>query len=208
MQTHRALQTSQIGFDVPAQFVERQDAPGLQVQGGEEIQDLPWARGVPAGYHPALHQRSGGQVRVRFATSLLAAANDPRIKAVVDDSGFSDAPGVIGSSFEHFIGLPAFPFASITTAIVTWRKGVDVKRIRPVDVVARIAPRPLLIIQCIGDRVVPPVNSERNFKAAGDPKSIWRIPTGGHIDGYALARQEYERRVIEFFDKSLAAQGP
>jgi fermentation-respiration switch protein FrsA (DUF1100 family) len=141
------------------------------------------------------------------STTLLAAASDPRIKAIVDDSGFSDAPAVIESSFEHFIGLPAFPFAPITTAIVGWRTGIDVTRIRPVDVVARIAPRPLLIIHCMGDRVVPPVNSERNFKAAGEPKSIWRIPTGGHIAGHTVARQEYERRVIEFFDQSLAT-GP
>src|SRR5271157_4776051 len=139
------------------------------------------------------------------STTLLAAASDPRIKAVVDDSGFSDAPAVIESSFEHFIGLPAFPFAPITVAIVGWRTGIDVNRIRPVDVVARIAPRPLLIIHCMGDRVVPPVNSERNFKAAGEPKSIWRIPTGGHIEGHAVARPEYERRVIEFVDRSLAA---
>jgi fermentation-respiration switch protein FrsA (DUF1100 family) len=141
------------------------------------------------------------------STTVLAAANDPRIKAVVDDSGFSDASGVIDSGFEHFIGLPVFPFASITTAIVRWRIGVDLKRIRPVDVVARIGPRPLLIIQCMGDPVIPPVNSERNFQAAADPKSIWRIPACGHIDGYDVARQEYERRVIEFFDQSLAAPG-
>jgi fermentation-respiration switch protein FrsA (DUF1100 family) len=142
------------------------------------------------------------------STTLLAAANDPRIKAIVDDSGFSDAPGAIESSFEHFVGLPAFPFAPITTAIAGWRVGINVKRIRPVDVVARIAPRPLLIIHCMGDRVVPPVHSERNFKAAGEPKSIWRIPTGGHIDGHTVARQEYERRVIEFFDQGLAAEAP
>jgi len=138
------------------------------------------------------------------STTLLATANDTRIKAIVDDSGFSDAPAVIESSFEHFIGLPAFPFAPITMAIVGWRTGIDATRIRPVDVVARIAPRPLLIIHCMGDRVVPPVNSERNFQAAGEPKSIWRIPTGGHAKGHAVARREYERRVIEFFDQSLA----
>ena len=137
------------------------------------------------------------------STTLLAAADDRRIKAIVDDSGFSDAPAVIESSFEHFIGLPAFPFAPITTAIAGWRIGIDVKRIRPVDVVARIAPRPLLIVHCMGDRVVLPVNSERNFKAAGEPKTIWRIPTGGHIAGHSVARQEYELRVIEFFDQSL-----
>jgi fermentation-respiration switch protein FrsA (DUF1100 family) len=142
------------------------------------------------------------------STTLLAAANDPRIKAIVDDSGFSDAPGVIESSFEHFVGLPAFPFAPITMAIVGWRTGIDVKRIRPVDVVARIAPRPLLIIHCMDDTVVPPVDSERNFNAAGEPKSIWRISAGGHARGHAVARQEYERRVIEFFDQGLAAEAP
>jgi fermentation-respiration switch protein FrsA (DUF1100 family) len=141
------------------------------------------------------------------STTLLAAAGDPRIKAIVDDSGFSDAPGVIAGSIQHFIGLPAFPFAPITTAIAGWRIGIDVNRIQPVDMVSRIAPRPLLIIHCLGDRVVLPVNSERNFKAAGEPKSIWRIPAGGHIDGHVMARQEYERRVIEFFDRSLAAEG-
>ena len=142
------------------------------------------------------------------STTLLAAANDPRIKAIVDDSGFSDAPNVIETSFEHFIGLPAFPFAPITVAIVAWRTGVDVKQIRPVDVVARIAPRPVLFIHCMGDMVVPPANSERNFAAAGDPKSIWRIPAGGHANGHRVARQEYERRVIEFFDQSLVPENP
>ena len=142
------------------------------------------------------------------STTLLAAARDPRIKAVVDDSGFSDAPSVIDSSFRHFIGLPPFPFASITTAIVGWRTGFDVKRIRPVDVVARIGPRPLLIVQCMDDAVVPPANGERSFQAAAEPKSIWRIPSGGHIAGHSVARQEYERRVIEFFDQSLKPDGP
>jgi fermentation-respiration switch protein FrsA (DUF1100 family) len=142
------------------------------------------------------------------STTLLAAARDTRIKAVVDDSGFSDASSVIDSGFEHFIGLPDFPFASITTAIVGRRIGFDLKRIRPADVVARIAPRPLLIIQCMDDKIVPPVNSERNFQAAADPKFVWRIPNGGHIGGYTVARQEYEQRVIEFFNKSLATGRP
>jgi fermentation-respiration switch protein FrsA (DUF1100 family) len=137
------------------------------------------------------------------STTLLAAARDTRIRAVVDDSGFSDAPAVIDSSFEHFIGLPAFPFGPVTVAIASRRVGVDVARIRPVDEVARISPRPLLIIHCLGDTVVPPLNSERIFAAAGNPKQLWEIPTGGHIAGHKVARQEYERRVSEFFENTL-----
>jgi fermentation-respiration switch protein FrsA (DUF1100 family) len=137
------------------------------------------------------------------SVTILAAARDARIRAVVDDSGFSDAPAVIEASFEHFIGLPAFPFAPVTIAIASWRAGVNVERIRPVDEVARISPRPLLIIHCMSDTVVPPANSERIFAAAGNPKQLWRIPTGGHIAGHKVARPEYERRVSEFFKQNL-----
>jgi fermentation-respiration switch protein FrsA (DUF1100 family) len=137
------------------------------------------------------------------ATTLLAAASDTRIKAVVDDSGFSDAPGVIATSFEHFIGLPAFPFAPLTVAISEFRAGVSLRQLRPVDVVGRISPRPLFIIHCMADRVVPAEHSKRIFEAAKEPKQAWWIPTGGHIDGHVVAPQEYERRVIEFLDRSL-----
>ncbi|HVT92849.1 MAG TPA: alpha/beta hydrolase [Bryobacteraceae bacterium] len=137
------------------------------------------------------------------AVSILSAARDSRIRAVVDDSGFSDAPRVISSSFEHFIGLPAFPFAPITVAISEVRTGQDISSVRPVDVIARISPRPVLILHCQEDQVVPPGNSERNFQAAREPKEIWRIPTGGHIAGHTVAREEYERRVTEFFDRAL-----
>lgn len=142
-------------------------------------------------------------VSLGASTTILAAADDLRIKAIVDDSGFSEAPGVIASSFEHFIGLPAFPFAPVTVAIAESRAGVDLRRVRPVDAVSRVSPRPLFVIYCMGDRSVPPIHSERIFAAAKDPKQIWRIPTGGHIDGHVVARAEYERRVAEFFDTSL-----
>jgi fermentation-respiration switch protein FrsA (DUF1100 family) len=137
------------------------------------------------------------------STTLMAAAADPRIRAVVDDSGFSDAPNVIETSFEHFIGLPAFPFAPVTIFIVKLRTGLNPNQIRPMDVDAQISPRPLLIIHCMQDTVVPPDNSERNFAAAKEPKEFWRIPTGGHVDGHDVAREEYERRVTKFFEDGL-----
>jgi fermentation-respiration switch protein FrsA (DUF1100 family) len=55
----------------------------------------------------------------------------------------------------------------------------------------------------MADRVVPAEHSKRIFEAAKEPKQAWWIPTGGHIDGHVVAPQEYERRVIEFLDRSL-----
>jgi fermentation-respiration switch protein FrsA (DUF1100 family) len=181
-----------------------QSAGDAVTLGALEQLDLISAVDYLAGRHDVDRDHIGAMgVSLGGSTTLLAAAADPRIKAVLDDSGFSDAPRVIEASFEHFIGLPPFPFAPVTMSIVHLRTGLDVNGIRPVDVIARISPRPLLIIHCMQDTVVPPDNSDRNFAAARDPKQFWRIPTGGHIDGLKVAGDQYRERVSRFFEESL-----
>ena len=142
-------------------------------------------------------------VSLGASVTILAAAEDLRIKAIVDDSGFSDAPSVVGSSFEHFIGLPKFPFASVTVALAELRTGVSLRRVRPIDAVGRLSPRPLFIIHCTADRFIPPDHGTRIFARAKEPKQIWQIPVGGHIDGLVVASAEYKRRVVEFFNSAL-----
>ncbi len=137
------------------------------------------------------------------ASAILAAAKDKRIRAVVDDSGFSDAPRVIAAGFEHFIHLPAFPFAPITVAIADLRAGIDVGSVRPMEVIGEISPRPLLIVHEQGDAVVPVDNSLRNFAAAGSPKQIWLVPGSSHGQAQTIARPQYESRITSFFQESL-----
>ena len=137
------------------------------------------------------------------ATAILAAAQDSRIKAIVDDCGFSDAPGVIAASFEHFIHLPAYPFAPITVWIASQRANIDVASVRPMDVIGHISPRPVLIIHGLADYVVPVDNSQRNFNSAHQPKELWLVPGAGHGQAHTIARAEYERKVDAFFNSAL-----
>ena len=137
------------------------------------------------------------------ATAILAAAQDQKIKAVVDDCGFSDAPRAIAAGFEHFIHLPAFPFAPVTVWIAEERAGIDVRQARPMDVIARISPRPILIIHGTDDFVIPIDNSQRNFAAAREPKQLWLVPGAKHGQAHMVAKAEYEKRVDEFFRSAL-----
>jgi hypothetical protein len=41
------------------------------------------------------------------------------------------------------------------------------------------------------------------YAAAAGPKSIWKVPGSGHIGGIDAQPNEYERRVIAFFDGAL-----
>ena len=137
------------------------------------------------------------------STSILAAARDQRIKAVVTDGPFADVASVVDTGFTAYIGLPAFPFSPVTVRIAEWRTGQRVADVRPVTVVGRISPRALLLIHGREDVALPPVNSERLYAAAGEPKELWLVPGTGHSGARGVDRAEYERRVIAFFRRYL-----
>jgi hypothetical protein len=41
------------------------------------------------------------------------------------------------------------------------------------------------------------------YAAAGGPKEIWRVPGSEHTGGLEAQPAEYERRVVDFFDRAL-----
>ena len=40
-------------------------------------------------------------------------------------------------------------------------------------------------------------------KAAGDSATLWEIPESGHVGGLKARPEEYERRVVGFFNEAL-----
>jgi len=152
------------------------------------------------------HARIGALgVSLGAVVTILAAARDRRIRAVVADSAFSDADSAISSAIMFIAHVPARPFAALTVAIAEARAGVSVDTVRPVDVVARISPRPILVIHGLADTYIPPANSARLYAAARAPKEIWRIAGAAHTGGYGVAGSAYERRVAGFFQRSLGS---
>ena len=137
------------------------------------------------------------------SVTILAAAQDARIAALVDDSGFSDAANVVSTSFRTFLHIPAFPFAPVTIRFAQWRMGANMNEVRPVAHIGAISPRPLLIIHGLDDTAVPPDNSTRNYAAAGEPKEIWWVPGAKHVRAFDLEPGEYKQRVTQFFIDSL-----
>jgi fermentation-respiration switch protein FrsA (DUF1100 family) len=69
------------------------------------------------------------------------------------------------------------------------------------ELVPQIAPRPILLIHA-GGRDVGTLGPEY-YRAAREPKQIWRVPAGGHTDGIDARPREYERRVVAFLDNAL-----
>ena len=69
------------------------------------------------------------------------------------------------------------------------------------DLVPRIAPTPLFLIWApnSGGEDMNPTY----YRLAGQPKAIWAIPEASHTQGIDARPEEYERRVVDFFDRAL-----
>jgi dipeptidyl aminopeptidase/acylaminoacyl peptidase len=137
------------------------------------------------------------------AVSLLVAAGDPDIRAVVADSSYATLTDVIAAAYRRR-WLPASPFLAVSDRYNGWRYGYRFRELRPLDSVGRIAPRPLLIIHGTRDAVTPLDHAYQLYAAAGEPKELWIAEGAHHCGAYFIDRQGYVARVAEFFARGLA----
>jgi dipeptidyl aminopeptidase/acylaminoacyl peptidase len=139
------------------------------------------------------------------AVSIMAGAQDRRIKAVVDDSGYSELRHWFKSSISEALRHLTDPFSVLSLQMIEWRTGIVADSLRPDAVIARISPRPVLIIQGTADTTLPVSNSRENYRAARQPKELWLVPGIDH--GRALQQEGtiYAQRVVSFFRQALHA---
>lgn len=131
------------------------------------------------------------------ATTLMAAARDPRIKAVVADSAWRTAKSWLRPDLN-----PRNHFSRFSLKLVEWRAGIDLDKLRPVDAMQQLLGRPVLLIHGSEDDVVLPEDSDALAAAAG--VELWRIPGAKHGDTLAPGGPTSGERVTKFFERALA----
>jgi fermentation-respiration switch protein FrsA (DUF1100 family) len=82
--------------------------------------------------------------------------------------------------------------------------GVRCEEIAPVEAIARIAPRPVLLIHGTRDYLISSENAHRLRDAAPGNAALWEVPGAYHTGAIVVAPDEYERRVLDFLDTALA----
>jgi fermentation-respiration switch protein FrsA (DUF1100 family) len=136
-------------------------------------------------------------------SSLLAAAEDKGIDAVVADSSYADLNDIMEPEFAKRTKAPRF-FLRPILFMIKIIFGVDFAAIRPVDVVSNIAPRPVLFIHGDADDMIPADHAERLLAASRNPADqLWIVPQTGHTQAFKEHPEEFMSRVTSFFDESL-----
>jgi fermentation-respiration switch protein FrsA (DUF1100 family) len=137
------------------------------------------------------------------AATIQAAARCTDIAAVVADSAYATFVDAAKYSFRVVTRVPHFPVAPFALGWAKWMIHVDATLLRPIDVIGRIAPRPILLTHGTLDEIVPVRHVYTLFKAAEEPKELWVVPGAHHVgardedpDGYFLKVERFVREAL------------
>ncbi len=137
------------------------------------------------------------------ATAVQATARIPEIDVLVEESSFTTLEDNVAEGVRVIAGLPPFPFAPLMVYFGSQEAGLDIGLVRPVDDIARIAPRPVLIIHGRQDELVPVESAMSLYAAAGEPKQLYIIEGAGHYPLIESEPQVFRDTLVGFFAKYL-----
>ncbi len=133
--------------------------------------------------------------------AILAAAEDPRARALVLDSPFADLARLVDETIAARYHVPPALLRGPVLALAGWRAGYDPYRLRPVEAIPRVRV-PILLFHGDRDEEVGIHHGEALRDAAGGPVT-WVVLEGlGHNSRRPAA---YSRKVACFLADTLGA---
>jgi fermentation-respiration switch protein FrsA (DUF1100 family) len=135
--------------------------------------------------------------------SLIGAAGDPSVQALVLDSPYSDLRQVLRENIRRIALLPGAPFVAVLSLWMRLRHGVRLAESSPIAVLSGLEPRPLFFIHGGADVTTPVQHSRRLYDAYRGPREIWVVQGTPHTGGYFADRPLYIERVAGFFARNL-----
>jgi len=141
-----------------------------------------------------------GALGFSLGASVAIMAKNNNIKAVVADSAYSNLNNMIEAMYRNFLVFK-YPFVQLTRVYSKIFFGLDPKDINPANDIKNIN-KPVLIIHGEKDSQIP-VNEAYILHNANKKAELWIVENADHGEIYALNKEEYEKRVLEFFEKHL-----
>ncbi len=135
--------------------------------------------------------------------SLLGAAGEPGVQALVLDSPFSDLRKLLVENVRSVIKLPGGPFVWMAGIMFWLRTRSSLAACSPIEVLSALEPRPLFFIHGGADDITSVTHSRLLYDAYRGPREIWIVQGAPHTGAYFADRPLYVERVAGFFARHL-----
>ncbi len=140
-----------------------------------------------------LGQSLGGAIAI-----VAAAERKENIRAVVIESTFSSYRN-IAQEKARALPVSGSALGSAPALLATGDYN-------PIEYVDKLAPIPLLLIHGTEDPIIPASHSQRLLEKAGQPKQLWLLNGGGHVEAFSRFLFETRPKIIQFLDQVLTVR--
>jgi uncharacterized protein len=145
-------------------------------------------------------------VSLGAATVLIASGEEPGVAATWEDSSYAD----IGVAIRAELDRNGYPQVLEVGGIMMAQliSGDDLRSRSPLAAVAKMSGRRLSITHGTADRRLSVQYGYELIAAAaaaGVDVDSWIVPDAGHTQAMWLARETYERKLVDFFTGALAS---
>lgn len=152
------------------------------------------------------------------SAGVIVAAEDPYVRCCVTDGIFSTRRTMI-LYMRKWVSIISTRYW-LQRILPDWYYGLfadaGLRRIQqeshcsypPIErALARLAPRPLLMIQGGADTYIKPEMARALYRCARQPKEFWLVEGAKHNEALQVAGDDYRQRVLAFFRAHLADLG-
>jgi fermentation-respiration switch protein FrsA (DUF1100 family) len=136
------------------------------------------------------------------AVTIQVAAIDKRVVAVVAESGFATLRSVFDDYQKRMIRLPWHYLRNIVIKRSEQLAHFRANAVSPLDSVKEVHV-PLFILHGTADNLIKYSYSEMLYQNTGEPKELWLIPGARHDNMGQVGGEEYNRRILDFFERYL-----
>jgi len=138
------------------------------------------------------------------AAVLIAAAKEPQVPAVWEDSSYADTQTRIREELSQR-GYPTWlaPIGGLVAKVVS---SDDIYATGPLTAVAQLGGRALFIVHGAADDATFEHHAQdlaAAARGAGVSTDVWVVPAAGHTREMLVAPDEYQQRLVQFFRTHL-----
>jgi len=134
--------------------------------------------------------------------AAILASPALEVEAIVLEAVYPDIERAVANRVERYLGAWARGLGRLLIMQLPLRAGIEKEALRPIDRVGAIK-APKLFIAGAKDQHTKLDESREIFAAASEPKELWVVEAAAHVDVHQMAKEEYERRILDFFEKRL-----
>ncbi|MEB3329515.1 MAG: alpha/beta hydrolase [Candidatus Sericytochromatia bacterium] len=137
------------------------------------------------------------------AVAIGLAADRPEVAGVWADCAFSSLHDAVAPRAKlRGYPMPDYVAWSVVRA-ANLRARHNLPTADPVRAIATLAPRPVFLVHGEADDETTPMNSQKLYDRAQEPRTLWTVPGARHAESITTAPEAYRAKLLTFWRATL-----